>query len=631
MLIGLVSCGKKDVTPPEFNNANNGRLADITINKGDSINLLDGVTAIDDVDKTNVTITIKNDDGFNSVNPGIYVIEYLATDKANNKATAIRKVIVSDVDEVKLEFDNVSNGFLPSLTVTQGDNVDLLAGITAKDNNNNSLTVVIKDDNGFDKDVPGIYRVVYEATGLNGDKIEKERLVCVVTRNSITYDALVVDGENIKYTFNSETALQYSSSGAKFRNLDEVQVMTKEFFIEKFNQYKGDFSNNAGFQYFPSGVIVFLDNDLNFKYIQIAPSALEVDENGVVKTTGLDWNNNTIDANAGSGNFKNILTRIEQKLPNGGYVLFAPPKDPQLGKKFLVRKYFFSGYIGGTVAAGDFNVDVKNVKTSFVDDYEYVITEDEYANETKNAVIKHDSFLDGIPVTTYYYNDGQPKPVIFFFHGFSGGRVSGIADRGDELAKRGFYVVAMDAYLHGDRAPAYFKALTYGEQQQEIVNIQIQTAKDAKHLYEKYYKSNKYVQAGDVYTFGVSMGGGTAIYLGTIMKEVKTIISLLGSPSFYEFYQEKQNQYKWEVNNYYFTNLYTYLVEDPLINYKLLQDKNIFLASGSKDDTVPYKYAEAFKTKFPTNDNIFYKLYDTAHSSTPEMHTDAYEFLLNHK
>lgn len=217
--------------------------------------------------------------------------------------------------------------------------------------------------------------------------------------------------------------------------------------------------------------------------------------------------------------------------------------------------------------------------------------------------------------------------MIFFFHGFASERKSGIATRGTELANQGFYVISMDAYLHGERMPNYFKDLSYGDKQKEIVNIQIQTALDAKRIFNKFYSRSKYVISDEVYSFGVSMGAGSSIYLSSILDEVNGVVSMLGSPAFSDFYKYKQKEYNWEFNLNYFNNLNSYLEHDPYLNSEIYKDKNIYFAGGSNDTVVPAIYAENFKAFYPNNDNIIFKLYNTGHSSTPQMHTDIYNFL----
>lgn len=241
-----------------------------------------------------------------------------------------------------------------------------------------------------------------------------------------------------------------------------------------------------------------------------------------------------------------------------------------------------------------------------------------------NNIIKAMQVYDGIPFTTYYKDDNKPKSILFFFHGFSSNREIGIMGRGEILANLGFYVIAIDAYLHGERETAFFQKLNYQEKHKEIINVVIQTANDAKKLYQKYFKP----VSNEVYAYGVSMGAIVAFYLATIMDELKTFASIVGTPSFVEFYEYKQSEYNWALDDYYFTNLKYYEKLDPFINYESLKEKNIFMGVGLHDFVVPLKHSKELASKL-RGSNIVYKEYDIGHSSTPKMQDDAYNFLIN--
>lgn len=251
-------------------------------------------------------------------------------------------------------------------------------------------------------------------------------------------------------------------------------------------------------------------------------------------------------------------------------------------------------------------------------------------NEEKDfKITKKEFVLEGIPFTTYELNDNKPKPLLFFFHGFGGNRTIGIMGRGEILASKGFYVVAMDSHLHGERQPEFLKKLSSSDRQKDIINMIMQTAKDAKHLYEKYLIHWQELKVEKVYAYGVSMGAAVAFYLGTIMKELKTFACIVGSPSFCDFYLYKKSMYNWEADDYFMINLNSYKEEDPLINCERLKDKNIYMGNGTLDTIVPMRFAKELSEKLKSP-NIVFKLFNIDHSSTPEMQEEAYQFLLEH-
>jgi len=603
---------------------NDNTLNELVIGKGSNIDLLDGVSAKSSLN-SEITISIVAFNNFNINNIGTYTITYLATSQAGGKATQDRVIKVVDVsDEGGPIFENIKNGYLPSIDIILGDEINLLDGVYAADIDGILVNVNVVDNN-IDFNKAGNYTVTYEAIDKEGRRSIALRNIRVLQPDQIEIEALFINGNHSPYLFNNENALKHTSSGTQFRSFDQIQVMTKEFFINSYNENKDSHTNNGNVPFFSSGVIVVLDNNMKVKHVRVASPLVEVDELGNIKTYDLDWSN-TLDKTNGGGNFSNIITKMDEVIPNGGYIIFAPPKDDNLSKTFLVKNILDSSYTGENIDASKFDVDFNSLEIK-LDIYKEEIIDDEYVNEPINEIIVKDKYLDGIPVTTYYYNDGQTKPVIFFFHGFAGSRKGSISTRGTDLAKLGFYVISLDAYLHGERMPDYFNNLSYGDKQKDIVNIQIQTAKDAKHIFNKYYARNKYVKHDEVYTFGVSMGAGSAIYLASIMDEVNGVISMLGSPSFIEFYKYKQKEYNWDMDITYFNNLNSYIEHDPFLNYELYKDVNIYFAGGSKDTVVPAIYAENFKALYEDNDNIVFKLYNTGHTSTTQMHTDIYEFL----
>jgi enterochelin esterase-like enzyme len=126
-----------------------------------------------------------------------------------------------------------------------------------------------------------------------------------------------------------------------------------------------------------------------------------------------------------------------------------------------------------------------------------------------------------------------------------------------------------------------------------------------------------------VTVMGVSMGAAVAFYFATIFKEVKTLISLIGSPSLVEFYKYKQEVYQFEKNDEFEERLKRYKKIDPLINYHLLEGKKILMTGGLKDKIVPLDYAKALSKKI---DSTFIE-YDLEHEVSPKMMEDVYNFI----
>lgn len=239
--------------------------------------------------------------------------------------------------------------------------------------------------------------------------------------------------------------------------------------------------------------------------------------------------------------------------------------------------------------------------------------------------IKINEYLyDGVPLTTYELDNETQKPLIYFFHGFTGNKDANIMERGEILANLGFYVVAIDAYLHGKRMSLLESKRSNVDKYQDIIEIVMHTAQDAKRLFHKYFKFMPNVQKDTYHAYGVSMGSLTAFYLGTIDPKLKTIAGIVCTPSFVDYYQDKAAQYGFNQGFYYERKIAFYETVDPMNHLETLKDKRIFMGIGTLDDVVNPKYALNLHQRLP---NTILKSYVTNHVSTKEMLEDSYQFL----
>ena len=213
--------------------------------------------------------------------------------------------------------------------------------------------------------------------------------------------------------------------------------------------------------------------------------------------------------------------------------------------------------------------------------------------------------------------------VMFFFHGFSGNRYSIEIDWINKITEKGYLLIILDAFNHGDRISSEYQKLNNSNKQKLIIDTEIRTAEDAVKVYD--YLLEKSVISSDmqVTSMGVSMGAAVAFYFTTIFNNAKTLISLIGSPSFVEFYKYKQEVYRFENNEEFEERLKRYSKIDPLINYHLLEGKKILMTGGLKDRIVPLDYAKALSKKI---DSTFIE-YNLEHEVNKEMMEDVYDFI----
>ena len=130
------------------------------------------------------------------------------------------------------------------------------------------------------------------------------------------FSAQLSDGtNNINVNLNVTSVFYNGGSGASCRLTDAVSsLLTGAKYKEAVNTYvtdKSSYANNAYHAFMQNGIIVILDKDLNIKEIRfgyVSASSIDGAYNITAPTT---WNNNTVNATTGGGNFLNIENEIE--------------------------------------------------------------------------------------------------------------------------------------------------------------------------------------------------------------------------------------------------------------------------------------------------------------------------------
>lgn len=241
-------------------------------------------------------------------------------------------------------------------------------------------------------------------------------------------------------------------------------------------------------------------------------------------------------------------------------------------------------------------------------------------------VVLENRLIHGIPLLECYTIDKsieevnlQDKCLLFFNHGFDGvkeGNYSSII----ELANHGFYVVALDAYLHGERISEPFKTGSFKDKQLKIFDIVRRTSKDIEYLYNHHY--NKLFN--DYSVMGISMGGAIAFYTATISKHIKGIIPVIGSPSFVDFAKYKMKLNNWSEDEYenFILNLEA---DDPIKNQESFERIKVLMLTGSRDEIVPDRWAKQLYSQLiesGKSDNMKLITYDVEHEVTDKMIKD---------
>lgn len=239
-------------------------------------------------------------------------------------------------------------------------------------------------------------------------------------------------------------------------------------------------------------------------------------------------------------------------------------------------------------------------------------------------IIYEEKTLFNIPLIEAYLENTDPEGLCFINHGFSSEKGDGTYFMMFELAKLGLKVVAIDAYKHGQRLEEPMISGTMDEKIDGMYDYVIQTGQDIKYLYDNHYNKS----FDQVMITGISMGGAVTYYAGSIMKEAKNLVTMIGFPSFYQFELDSK-QYDEESLALKSKDLQVLKDADPIFNIDKYEDKNILILNGVSDDVVPIKYARTFYDLVDSTCNCNMIEFECNHEVPIEMRQAVYNFVKN--
>lgn len=363
VLAGCVPETPSDTVAPVFQNLVDGKLPAKQIALKEKFDFLSDVEAIDDVDgKVQATVDTSNLD---NEKVGTYEIIYTVSDKAGNIATVKREVKV--VDTIAPLFDNAPQGVLPAQEHLQYAEYDVstFEYLSVRDNYDKELTVTVKSLGEYDPNVAGVYTITYSCKDSSGNEAVATSQLTVKPAIKYTADVLKINGQMHAVQYNNETALTDNGSGLALRQREELQLMTKEFYIQQATQNASQFATNGGVPFLPYGVAVILDSEFKPVLVRNATYAVEavlVDgvwqllKNGTIIVDGQDVSikTNFIDSTAPSAQGVGILGGdFTSYIPDGGYVVLAgSPLGGALdtAKIFLLSNLLDVTFTGGALA-----------------------------------------------------------------------------------------------------------------------------------------------------------------------------------------------------------------------------------------------------------------------------------------
>lgn len=142
--------------------------------------------------------------------------------------------------------------------------------------------------------------------------------------------------------------------------------------------------------------------------------------------------------------------------------------------------------------------------------------------------------LQGIPVLVARKDDNEKKPLVILSHGFTLSKET-YSEKGylKELAELGYYAVAIDNRLHGDRPGPGFQECVIdasGKIRLEPLRLAIkETADDVKLLIDE-LSTLKEVDKERIAMIGVSMGGFATYRAIVTDHRIKVGAPIISSP-----------------------------------------------------------------------------------------------------
>ena len=248
-----------------------------------------------------------------------------------------------------------------------------------------------------------------------------------------------------------------------------------------------------------------------------------------------------------------------------------------------------------------------------------------------------------VPAFAYYKKGNKAMPVVIFLHGMGGSKERD-AQHMRDLAGKGFFVLAIDAFLHGERkVPGVFrpggKMGDLGEDYPIWVHQSSvsHTARDVSKIIDA-LSARADVDASRVGVVGISMGSSTCMVLAWRESRVSVVVGFIGAVDFrYDVTKTApgpEQDTKWKALSPRVRQLVDSV--DPKQRKASIAPKALFLANGARDKGIDIQSIKTFvKDLQPsykdTADRLkFLEEPEAGHSVTDRMWKEGSEWLLRH-
>lgn len=243
-----------------------------------------------------------------------------------------------------------------------------------------------------------------------------------------------------------------------------------------------------------------------------------------------------------------------------------------------------------------------------------------------NLILNYKMIKD-IPIIECYPEDVKNAPLVLVNHG-TGGSAESMLDITTALARRGCFVVDIDAVWHGRRRSKMLdEMLTTSAYKEYYLKMLLEMAKNMSEIIDFYEDSDK-ADTSRVGMTGISQGGYVTFMTMTKDDRIKAAAPLIGSPDLTDKYG---NSYEWDV--------YTKPVKDrilkdmPLTNYEKMAHTALLIQNSASDTTVPVtgtrRLDEKLRPMYEGSDNYMYLEYaGLGHECPQVMREKAVEWLV---
>ncbi len=231
--------------------------------------------------------------------------------------------------------------------------------------------------------------------------------------------------------------------------------------------------------------------------------------------------------------------------------------------------------------------------------------------------------IDQISVLEYYQDAPEHKGLIFIQHGYESTKEYGSDYLALTLARDGYFVVAIDAYKHGERIAEPYLTGTEIERLDEAFVVIKRTALDIVRLHHNVYA--KRFPTFDL--IGVSLGGMVAYYAATKTRQIRKLVPVISTPDFHQMAEYAVNGVGEDVDTYFTPDKRQFIDEiNPLQRLHLLHYQELFIVCGDHDPVVPMDASVAFYNMHK-NDRMTMKIYNTDHNVPRQMQLDIFDFI----